>query len=291
MPDASDPSTVFDASALVIQVVLLAGFIVGLILWLVGQKLLRVGMSVSGLVIGGVSAWVLLAPMTGAWVSLGGVVVGAVAGCVAAWVMFRIWMGMTIAVLGAGIGMSGALLLVGAPEADEAPTIEQLASIAPSDTEEEVSDEEAAELNLDPSALLDGDTVLRDEAMEQAKSAAVSLRARLNDFAQWTRGEIGLRWEQLTRRAKITVAATAIIGAVVGMLIGLLMPKLAAAVQTAAVGAGLMVGAAYLIVNHYQPEQATWIAERAWALPLAVGLITMVGVIFQWAIFIRSTDK
>jgi len=82
-----------------------------------------------------------------------------------------------------------------------------------------------------------------------------------------------------------------LIGAGIGFLLGLMAPNYAAAVQSAIVGAVLIVVPGRELVLTHLPDAKSLIPTTAQGILLTTGLITLVGLALQWTLYLRRDDK
>ena len=119
------------------------------------------------------------------------------------------------------------------------------------------------------------------------------VRRFLGSTAAWLRAEREAAqawWEAQAPPARTRVWLGSLVGVVIGLVGGLLLPRLAASLETAAVGACLL----YLCLA----ATVRWTAPEARVLPsappatlLTLGLITAMGVCLQWTLLKRAPDE
>lgn len=88
-------------------------------------------------------------------------------------------------------------------------------------------------------------------------------------------------WQQKTERSRRTLTLAMAIGAVLGLGLGLAVPMRAAALQMAAVGAGLLLVAARLGLEQWLPDAAVRLPETPRAILLVFLLVTALGFAVQ----------
>lgn len=247
--------------------------VVGAVLWLIGQSLARVACVVSGLVLGGVaglSVGQMLAE-EGAY-TLPLVLGGAIAGALLAGLLFRVWM-----------GISGAALLALAVPA--ASIVWMGVTPPPLQLEEmraQVTDEGAVER-------LVGDDEAGDASSVDGTVAALMTTARGIYASQAEAARTW--WEELGGAARGMLVTAALIGGAAGLLLGLMLPNMAASVESALVGAILMFYPGRELLARLAPDQTGWLPHTPRATLVALGLITLLGVLIQWTLLRRRTDK
>lgn len=254
------------------QAMLVVALLAGLVLLLMGRRLIRTACAVGGLVLGGLligalTIHVLNAPQY----VLFGLIGGAVVCCLLAWFLYRMWMGLSCAILLAMLSPMATIIIQGKTEAVST----QIESLKQDNPYAEIEKPNLAALNPDA---LDQET--REELWRQLQ-------------ALW--GPIGDRvsamWEQLDTSGRTTVLIAAGVGALLGLLFGLIAPNGAAMLQSAAVGAMLiLIGALGLAFIHLPDAMAKLnLSERI--ILVLLGLITLHGVGIQWTLFGRKVDK
>ena len=141
----------------------------------------------------------------------------------------------------------------------------------------------------DLDALFEEGTVAGDLAVaaaEEAETFVETLKraweAQLEAVRTW--------WTDLPARQKSIVGGGALGGAVVGLLLGLVLPKVAASLQTALAGALLIFGAGRVLAERYTAG-TEYLPGSPRSVILTVGLITVLGVLIQWAIFRKRADQ
>jgi putative flippase GtrA len=80
-------------------------------------------------------------------------------------------------------------------------------------------------------------------------------------------------------------------GAAAGLVLGLLLPKLSAALQTAIAGALLIYTGAMGLARWQFGDGTSILPDSARGALVAIGLITVLGVVIQWTVFQRRADK
>jgi len=243
------------------QVSLIAGLIVGLVLWLLGRRIARPAVAVSGLVIGGIVAAMALQEFGRPEWMLSGLIVGGLVCCVVAWMLFRVWMGLSCALMLALVAPALALIWQG-----QTP---------------DVSEMEHAPLTLQTDADLTDETARREALWEKAQQIYEHEKQQVVDV-----------WQQMGSATRSTVTVAAATGALAGLLIGLLLPYVAASLQSALVGAVLLFYCGLALAHVWMPDTMARLPEYSVRVPLlAIGLITLVGVGIQWTLSGRRADR
>jgi hypothetical protein len=231
---------------------------VGAVLWLLGRRLAKPLCALVGMGAGGLAAVAIGRPV-GAMTALWGLG-GAVAGLALAWGLFRLWMGLSLALILSGACAAGALAWHGTPppEVVEAP-----------DAESQFIDFEHHEKPAERASF--GEAV-RGVADEQAQIVR-----------DW--------WNGLSDAQRRLASGAAGIAAVVGVVLGLIRPLMAASIQTALAGSALLMLAGIGFLRLYAPSTAAWLPSSPRAIVVTLGLITALGILFQWTATARKTDK
>lgn len=252
---------------------------VGVVLLLFGRLLTRPLCVFLGCV-GGTIAGFILAEQTGL---TGGIAIavlcmaGALAGTLASWLLFRLWMGLSLAVLmmvvlGWGIPSvtSPWLGTRDTTAAEPAPDTAELHDIAGKVIGAELRAATRPGTTDDHATLIEG-----------------TLKAGRAIIAQ-TRGW----WGALPARGRQLAIAAGVIGLIHGLVLGLWKPQLAASLQTAFAGALLLVYAQWsAVIPNILSQETLARLHSTWPAAVAVGLITILGVIVQWTIQARKADK
>lgn len=306
------------ASLPTMAALVLAGLaVVGFVLWLLGRSIARAACVIGGLVFGGLAGYVVgqLLRDEGAY-TLPLVLGLAIAGALVAGLMFRVWMGISTAVVLA-LAVPAATIVwqgtpidvtVGTPEADAATTDVERA--------EPAGDEAAVEEGVTIPGLSiqlptwdeAKQTVTPDEPEEKPRARqrdqdgeATSTREQVDPLAAVGRvagliyerqsTAIAAWWAELSQPARWLLIAGAVAGAGVGLLLGLIAPYGAASVQTALVGAILLFFPLRGLAESYLPGMTGVLPTTPRATVVTLGLITLLGVLVQWALFRKRADR
>jgi ElaB/YqjD/DUF883 family membrane-anchored ribosome-binding protein len=296
-------------------VVMIALVITGLVLWLMGKKIVRITVALTGLLLGSAAAFPLSQQFgAGAHGTLAWVIAGAVAGCLIAWLLFRVWMGLSTAAVFAVLVPGVYLVWVGgaAPtpsegdDAGEPTSWVQPAAFLQDDTEPQPRTNRLFDFGDDADDAADTPDTPRNSAVEDAiRSELTDQQRQIIDEAKRTffeaistaydryRARVDEWWAARSDMARKNLTTSVAIGGLVGLLMGLLMPNLSAAVQTALVGSILLLYGAWglLVVNGHDPAESLPFALTGKTVLLALGLITALGIIVQWTVWRKQTDK
>ena len=289
----------------------------GAVLWVAGGRLARAGVAIGGFLAGGLAATTAAAALEpgGGWV-IGIGVGGALAGTLLAFLLYRLWVGLLAGALLAAV-VPAALLLWGvdppaAPgdgpaEPPAAPAEAPLAE-APGSLFGVFEGERAGGESVDEA--------VREAARERIEEVGAGVRVALRGFfdtasAAWKAqlDAARARWSELPVGARRTVIVGAAGGFVVGLLLGLALPNLSAAFQTSLVGACLLTGGSLLLLQRHlglfrgaggggepgsgsglNPGVDPGVGVDPRALLLAVGVVTLIGLLLQWTLARRRAD-
>jgi hypothetical protein len=222
----------------------------GLTLVMLGRPLMRPMCALGGLLVG--AAVPLLVDFT----SLGGTTLpwvagGAVVGAVVAWFLFRLWMGLALGATLCGCLPIAVLTWNGPQEAATPPppelTLEALESLGEPDAAPAVSN------------------WLREQALESAR-----------DLRQ--------RWDSAETREKFTAVLASFGSGVGGLVLGMLAPNWGSAMLCSLAGSGLLLVSLQHWLTRSSWDAPQWLSRPSGAF-IAVGLITILGILLQWIFF------
>lgn len=254
------------------------GLVAGLMLWVFGRKVMKPAFAVVGMVVGGLIG-LLLTPAAGipaigpAEPPYVGLAIGAALGLGVAAVLFRFLMaaaaGIVLAVAGvlaAGVWIDSRPAEGGGP-APSAAIVEHLAQ--PSEPEQERPAE-----NPDPAP---GEATL--------EQAAQTLVERTRAFVQAASARAREAWAATSGRDRAILIGGGVVGAIAGVLAGLALPKRAAAIVSAPLGASIWLpSAAWLAhaiatpgIEHLPRTPLRWLV--VWLVVSGVGIaLQLVGM-------------
>ncbi|WP_432800186.1 hypothetical protein [Poriferisphaera sp. WC338] len=121
--------------------------------------------------------------------------------------------------------------------------------------------------------------------------AAQGVIAHVNQARIRAWEQISAWWGERDQSTRFKILVASGIGGLIGLLFGLIVPYIAAAVESALVGALLMMFASVNLVTVYVPGYGGYVPSGPRSFLLFLGLITVVGVLIQWIIFRRRADK
>jgi len=263
------------------MVAMIVGLGVGLVLWLLGRRLLRAGVVISGLILGGLAGLLLGESLAdeGAYV-LPMVIGGGISGALLAWLLFRVWMALSGAVIVALVVPAIMIVWQGVPT-PELPTTTDF--------------RDRLQLQMEGPPSL-GETFEIDQPQEEQASQG-RIMTFFNDIMAVLRQlyineveDIQNWWDQQPTTTRNTLMAAAGIGAIIGLLLGLLLPNISAAGQSSLAGALLIVFTGRALLSHFATDQMQWL-YNARPLIITIGLITVLGVLLQCTWLSRKADK
>lgn len=291
------------------EAVLVAGLVAGLVLWLLGSRVLKPVFAVLGMALGGFAGAVLLplTPMPAFEVggfSIGpgliGLAIGAILGGLAAAGLFRVMMvisgGLVFAVAGT---LAGLVYLQHAPMPEgEGTALQQtledageVASGTAGDLRSQTEDARAqvadalrglaedvagdeAERRADETA----DGLLSEEAQAQLRDAAERSRAFLAEVRDTAREA----WDARTPRERMVALGSCVAGLLFGLIAGVLFPRRMTALVTALLGGAVWMFCAASLARAMTGFEPAWSAQTwtvLWVGTAVIGLVLQLGVI------------
>ena len=259
-------------------------FAVGLVVWLMGQKLARPVCVLTGLILGGVGG------LAGghalgeqAYYVLPMVVGCAVAGALLAALLFRLWVALAGAVLLSLIVPAGSLMWHGTPLPGQGKSVvnatQPTGSVANRQSQAARPKQAGAKgesASTQPTA---------QATFEKTYRAVVGFYGEeVSGIQQW--------WDNgLDGGGRRLVYLGAAAGALIGLVFGLVAPYVAASLESALAGAILLFFPGSTLLEHFSPGKGALIPSSPRSVIFALCLITVIGFLFQWTLFRRSADK
>ncbi|MEM7682068.1 MAG: hypothetical protein AAF288_08930 [Planctomycetota bacterium] len=307
---------------------LLVAMVVGLWTWLLGARLIKPAMVVCGVALGlagGAAVGSTVAADSNTFLTIMALG-GALAGLLVSLLLFRLWVGMAAGIVAALAAPAVVLAWQGPPEAnapDADPSSAQSAKVqteassadpqveapALSSSEAEPGQAEGAvrggvrgegqgeslaqgfvDLPI-PEGLAENlpDNLPTDgqQAVEQAQAAAQQvwdtvLQRNLDSVWNW--------WRGVSAQTQKGVYLGAGVAGVLGLLLGLAMPKTMAGLLASAVGGAILYFAGREAAVRQWPDVAEQWPTSPRATVVMLGLITVLGVLLQWALRRRRSD-
>jgi len=283
MPPLELPQSVSDLSLPPSAHALLAGgVLVGVILWLFGRRLLRVGFVLAGGAAGAVVAY-FAAPALGIGadpVIAGGA--GALAGAILGGLVFRVSVAAAAGSLVGAMAVACAVALAPHTQADL-----RAAADAPLDWSGVIGP--SLEWKFEPEPFDLGE--LAPEFAARTSDPAEQVRAFVDSLAE----EIRPRWNELPTTTRMRITSAGVVGFLLGMASGLFWPKRAAGVISGFLGPAIFLPCAALLAlspdspfplpSVQSPLSSPLIWLGAW---FALGLV---GTALQWTRRRPEADK
>lgn len=296
--------------------------IIGLVLWLMGRKMIRPAMAICGVCIGAAIGFTLshhfntndglLMTWTG---------VGAVAGGLAAWLLYRAWMAISLGLLAAVFVPATAIAFTGTPDPIEGDLLNPSSNLvqeptqltepplvntskdddAKDGTKDETKDSNTIDGKDDTNSLTDNlvnqfsPEQIANAAKEQAgvfieeiqKTLMGAIRAAYDKQS----GYIKAWWEAMDDGQHKSLLTTTLIGVGIGLLVGFMLPNVTASIETAFIGTIMLFVATRGIFATYSSADMNWLPSKPQHIFITVGLITALGMLLQWTFFRKSADK
>lgn len=299
------------------RVVALAGLMTGLVLWLVGGRVLRLAFGVLGTALGAFLGLVLLpltglAPIETGWETLPtispeqlGLVGGGLLGLVFSVALFRAVMAIGAGLVFAGVGALAGLIFISHSPVTETETVDgvdqaYMETIDESSTDDgelpsledlvtttaleearqwtESRGQEAIDGGLDTAESAGFDVA---EARKQLASAAEQSSA----FLSKTGKALGEQWDALEVRQRLLLLGSSLAGLAAGLLFGLVAPNRSAALISAMGGSAIVIGCGLMLADSYDLSSHALLNQPAptwaiiWGVASALGLVFQIGVL------------
>jgi hypothetical protein len=244
--------------------IVLGVFVGGVILWLFGQKSMRLGFTLVGLFGGGFLGLVIPAAFAMPVPPLVGALIGGVLGLIIGATLFRATVATSLAIILAIVAPLVAAAAMGLkfdPDQSRFPEIE---------------------LSLPDSA-----DDKPDDAAELIEQSGQKLRAFLAHLGD----DLRPQWEALPQKQRTTLIASAIVGALMGAGLGGLMPKRMAALMTGFVGAALLLPSGAWLLSAASSDAQKWLPKEPLAWIAVWVVLGVIGAFVQWGRSKRRADK
>ena len=275
----------------------------GVLLWIMGARVIKPVFFLLGLAIGGFVGATLMPLIGFPDIDLGGVtftptvvglVCGGVIGSLCSLAMFRLVIAMTSAIAFAAAGVVGALIFLhynptigeGDPSATETALVESSEDIASAtSTLNDAITREAAER---ASNLLDQDgTILDEDAKQQLKDAA----ARSKEFLEQMGRTISDELEKRPTRDKMIASSAGFAGLALGLLIGVVMPKRTTALVTSLFGSAVCMASTSALLTARSGERPDYLDQSAMVWAMIWILLTGIGLMIQLGFITKKTNN
>lgn len=266
-------------------------FGLGVLLVLAGGRLLKaaavLGGAMLGMIIGGLS----LPFVESALVGVGFMVGLGMLGAIGAWLIFRTWVALAAGLVFAVAAPAAVLVWQGVPaeelskDADEAAAqVEERYNAAVGQLNDQTRLQVQQLINQgDTESLSQADALLKEQGEKAFNAAREIVFRNLEDVEAW--------WRSKDAAGAKTIGLAMLIGGGVGFFFGFIFPNYAAAMQSAIVGAVLMVIPGRELLVTYVDSAAEFAPTTARGTLIMIGLITVLGIAVQWTLYLRRDDK
>lgn len=275
----------------------------GLLLWIMGARVIKPVFFLLGLAIGGFVGATLMPLIGFPDIDLGGVtftptvvglVCGGVIGSLCSLAMFRLVIAMTSAIAFAAAGVVGALIFLhynptigeGDPSATETALVESGEDFASAtSTLNDAITREAAERATN---LLDQDgKILDEDAKQQLKDAA----ARSKEFLEQVGRTISEELERRPTRDKMIASSAGFAGLALGLLIGVAMPKRTTALVTSLFGSAVCIASTSALLTARSGERPEYLEQSAMVWAIIWIILTGIGLMIQLGFITKKTNN
>lgn len=281
----------------------------GLLLWIMGARVIKPVFFLFGLAIGGFVGTTLM-PLIGfpsfevggmtISPSVVGMVCGGIIGALCALAMFRLVIALTSAFAFAVAGVVGAMIFL---------------HYSPTTTDGDLSDTESALVESGESAVNGFTTSLNDEITREAAERSVDMldqdgniidedtKQQLKDAAERSRqflsdlgGTVSDELAKRPTRDKMIGFSAGFAGFAFGLLIGVILPKRTTALVTSLFGSAVCMASTSALLtasNGTRPEylnQSATVLAIVWVLLTGIGLMIQLGFITRKANIARTND-
>jgi hypothetical protein len=260
-----DPSV--GSLPLAAHILALLGLVGGLVLWLVGQKVIKPVFGVLGGVIGGLIGFLTMPSIAPS--DIGGIPspylglgIGAVFGLGAGLMLFRFAVAIST---GIALGLAGILISAASihftPVQDASKNLNNLKNSAI----------KAAQSPIDPTL-----TSKKDQAMARAQPVAQTVK----EFVESEAEDIRASWNSLQGHEQVVLGLSGVGGMVAGFFIGLFFPRKSAAVATSLFGSAVWVPSLMWLANALEVPGREYLDRGAmfWLIVWMVAAIVGIGV-------------
>ena len=275
----------------------------GLLLWIMGARVIKPVFFLLGLAIGGFVGTTLL-PLTGVptfqpgGVTLTpgvlGLICGGIIGSLCALAMFRLVIAFTSALAFAAAGVVGALIFLHFnPTVDQGDLNEtqqalvesgERAAGLTSSLNEDLS-REAAERAVD--GFDPENKILTDETKQQLKDAAARSKEFLNSMFETISDEL----EKRPARDKLIGFSAGFAGLAFGLLIGVTMPKRTTALVTSLFGSAVCMASVSALLTARTGERPEFLDQSALVWAIVWGGLTMIGLMVQLGFITKRANN
>ncbi len=304
------------------RVIALAGLMAGLVLWLVGGRVLRISFGVLGTALGAFFGLVLL-PLTGmapietdwqVFTTISpeqlGLMAGGILGLVLSVSLYRAAMALGAGLVFAGVGALAGLIFISHAPVQDAQGVDGV-DPAYMETIEGTTTDAGGEMpsleDLVTTTALDearawtesrGQDAI-DESLDGAERAGFNVRearAQLANAAE--RSSVFLskanraaqtQWDRLEVGQRLVLLCSVLAGLAAGMLFGLVAPQRSAALISAMGGSAIVIGCGLMLADSYDLPSDSLMRQPAPTWAIVWGVASALGLTFQLGVLGRRT--
>ncbi|MGB1126066.1 MAG: hypothetical protein ACPG4Q_12740 [Phycisphaeraceae bacterium] len=266
-------------------------FGVGVALWLAGGKLLKAAVMLGGLMLGMIAGGVSVAFVDSPTIAIGFMIGLGLLGVIGAWLMFRAWVAFSAAIMFAVAAPAAVIIWQGVPVQELSEDTQQAAEQVQQRYDalsSELNDQTKIKIEEliqqgDQEALTQANQLITNRGQETLNAAKSAVFRNLEDVKAW--------WNDSATSVQKNIGLAMLIGAGVGLLFGFIAPNYAASIQSAMVGAVLIVIPGRELLASYLPAATELVPTTARGTLITLGLITVLGIMLQWTLYLRRDDK
>ena len=299
------------------RVIALTGLMSGLVLWLVGGRVLRLAFAVLGTAMGAFMGLILLpltgmAPIETGWASLPtlspeqlGLFAGGLLGLVFSVALFRAVMAIGAGLVFAGVGVLAGLIFISqspaSPPGGEAQPadgvdsayLESIDSDA-SSAGETVSIEDMVTTSALEQArawsesrgqeVIDGGLDTAEHAgfdVDQARQQLANAAEKSSAFLHKTGQAFRRHWDSLEVRQRLLLLGSSLAGLAAGLLFGLVAPNRSAALISSMGGSAVVIGCGLMLADSYGLGSHALLDQPAPTWAIVWGVASALGLVFQ----------
>lgn len=264
---------------------------VGVALWLAGGKLLKAAVMLGGLMLGMIVGGLSIAFVDSPAIAIGFMAGLGLIGVLGAWLMFRAWVAFAAAIVFAIAAPAGMIVWQGVPASQLSEDTQQASKQVQERFDAlstQLNDQTKSQVQTlieqgDPQALVEADALLPEQGERAWNTGKTAVFRNLEDVQAW--------WNDNESAMHRNILLAMVIGAGIGFLFGFIAPTYAASIQSAMVGAVLIVIPGRELLASQLPALAQYIPTTARATLITLGLITVAGIALQWTLYLRPVDR
>jgi hypothetical protein len=234
----------------------------GLVLWLVGQRVLKPIFGLLGAALGGLTGFLVLPNLASDTIAglpspYVGLAIGAVFGLGAGLLLFNFALSISTAL---AVGLAGLLIGAAAVKFQPMQDAPRTLSVLQAETAK------AANANNG-----------RDPTLESVKPVAQVVK----EFVEARAEEVQGAWSRMTAQDQVILALAGVGGAAVGFFIGLFFPRQSAAVATALFGSAIWIPCTVWVVNALEVPGRQHLDRGTVFWLIVWGVIALIGMVVQ----------